>query len=57
MITFTPDGKKVLTANEGEPSDDYSTDPGFRHHCGSDRKGMKCHFCHRGIYGIRDRAR
>jgi hypothetical protein len=27
MITFTPDGKKVLTANEGEPSDDYMADP------------------------------
>jgi predicted extracellular nuclease len=27
MLTFTPDGKKVLLANEGEPSDDYTTDP------------------------------
>lgn len=27
MIIFTPDGKTVLTANEGEPSDDYQTDP------------------------------
>lgn len=27
MITFSPDGKKVLVANEGEPSDDYKTDP------------------------------
>jgi 2',3'-cyclic-nucleotide 2'-phosphodiesterase (5'-nucleotidase family) len=27
MITFTPDGTKVVTANEGEPSDDYSMDP------------------------------
>lgn len=27
MLTFTPDGTKVLVANEGEPSDDYLTDP------------------------------
>jgi hypothetical protein len=27
MITFTPDGKRVLTANEGEPDDDYLNDP------------------------------
>ncbi|WP_439114480.1 choice-of-anchor I family protein [Hydrogenophaga sp.] len=27
MVTFTPDGKTVLVANEGEPSDDYQTDP------------------------------
>lgn len=27
MITFTPDGKTVLTANEGEPSDDHQIDP------------------------------
>lgn len=27
MITFTPNGNKVLVANEGEPSTDYLTDP------------------------------
>ncbi len=27
MLTFTPDGTKVLVANEGEPNDDYSVDP------------------------------
>jgi hypothetical protein len=27
MLTFTPDGNTVLVANEGEPSDDYQTDP------------------------------
>ena len=27
MITFTPDGKSVLTANEGEPSLNYAADP------------------------------
>lgn len=27
MITFTPDGTKVLTANEGQPNADYSVDP------------------------------
>ena len=27
MITFTPDGQKVLTANEGQPNDAYTVDP------------------------------
>ena len=27
MITFTPDGKFLLTANEGQPNSDFSNDP------------------------------
>lgn len=27
MLTFSPDGKTVLVANEAEPNDDYSVDP------------------------------
>lgn len=27
MLTFTPDGTRVLVANEGQPSDDYTIDP------------------------------
>jgi DNA-binding beta-propeller fold protein YncE len=27
MLTYTPDGTKLLVANEGEPNDDYTIDP------------------------------
>lgn len=27
MVTFTPDGRRVVTANEAEPADDFSADP------------------------------
>ncbi|MGF1515388.1 MAG: choice-of-anchor I family protein, partial [Elainellaceae cyanobacterium] len=28
MLTFTPDGSRLLVANSGEPTDDYTLDPG-----------------------------
>ncbi len=27
MLTFTPDGRKVLVANEAEPNEGYQVDP------------------------------
>ncbi|HHD64635.1 MAG TPA: NAD nucleotidase, partial [Desulfobulbaceae bacterium] len=27
MLTFTPDGRRLLVANEGEPNDEYTVDP------------------------------
>src|SRR3712207_642525 len=27
MLTFTPDGSRIVVANEGEPAEDYSVDP------------------------------
>ncbi len=45
MLTFTPNGKQVLTANEGQPTDDYTFDP---------EGSVSIISLHRGVRRLRD---
>jgi hypothetical protein len=40
MAVFTPDGKRVLIANEGEPNDEYTTVGHGEHHRRAARGGI-----------------